>query len=73
MRWDLFLMKKLLKSEICESREQCTGPLVLLKSQISRPKKEKEKGNADTGRANAQSKGCLKISNLYGDFLLKVC
>ena len=23
--WDLFVMKKLLKSEVCGSREQCTG------------------------------------------------
>ena len=29
-------MKKLLKSEICESREQCTGPIDMLKSQILR-------------------------------------
>ena len=29
-------MKKLLKSEICESREQCTGPTDMLKSQILR-------------------------------------
>ena len=27
-------MKKLLKREICESREQCTGPTDVLKSQI---------------------------------------
>jgi len=24
--WDPFLMKVLLKNEVCESREQCTGP-----------------------------------------------
>ena len=32
--WGPFLMKKLLKSEICESHEQCTRPTDVLKSQI---------------------------------------
>ena len=52
-------MKKLLKSEVCGSREQCMGPTnVAEKSNITAKKKEEEE-NADTGCANAQSKRCL--------------
>ena len=51
-------MKKLLKSEVCGSREQCMGPTnVAEKSNITAKKKEEE--NADAGCANAQSKCCL--------------
>ena len=57
-------MKKLLKSEIYGSREQCMGPIgvaeKLLKSQILWLKKKK-KGNADAGRTNTQSKHCLSV------------
>ena len=31
LSWDPFLMKKLLKSKICGSREQCTGLTDMLK------------------------------------------
>ena len=58
-------MKKLLKSEVCESREQCTEPTSiakkLLKNQILQLKKKK-KGNADTRCANAQFKRCLSFT-----------
>ena len=33
MPWDPFLIKKLLKNEVCGSYEQCTGPIDVLKSQ----------------------------------------
>ena len=52
-------MKKLLKSEVCGSREQCMGPTnVAEKSNITAKKKEEEE-NADAGCANAQPKRCL--------------
>ena len=59
-------MKKLLKSKIYGSREQCMRPIgvaeKLLKSQILRLKKKtKQKGNADAGRTNTQSKHCLSV------------
>ena len=61
MPWDPFLVKKLLKSEVCGSREQYTGSTgVAEKSNIMAKKKKKRKErNANVGRANARSKCCL--------------
>ena len=42
--WNQFLMKKLQKSEVCESREQCTRTLFTgEKSTTAAKKKEKKK------------------------------
>ena len=44
MPWDQFLMKKLLKSGVCESYEQCTSALFTgEKSTITAGKKKKKK------------------------------
>ena len=43
MSLDQFLMKKLLKSEVCGTREQCTGALFMEKSQMLQLKKKKMK------------------------------
>ena len=48
MLWDPFLMKVLLKKEVCGSREQCTDLLVTQK-RASAKKKQKQKQNADAG------------------------
>jgi len=45
-------------------------PLVLLKSQILRLKKKK--GNADAGRANAQSKRCRSVLILKYSHILHI-
>ena len=42
MSWDPFLMKILLKKEVCRSHEQCTGP-----TENALLKKKKKKKNAD--------------------------
>ena len=47
MSSDPFLMKVLLKKEVCGSHEQCTGPTGKAKKRqctFSKKKKEKEKG-----------------------------
>jgi len=57
--WDPFLIEKLLKSEVCGSHKQCTGPTSVAEKSNIMVKKKKKKVNADTGRANAQPKRCL--------------
>ena len=53
MPYDPFLMKKLLKSEVCESSEQCTRLTsvhsALKKSHKSRLKKKKKKERKNVG------------------------
>ena len=58
-------MKKLLKSEICESINSARDLLILLKSQILRLKKKKKKGNADVVRA-IQTLPMYNAHNLLG-------
>ena len=42
MPWDPFLMKVLLKKEVCESREQCTGPIGKAWNTLPKKKKKNE-------------------------------
>ena len=46
---DPFLMKKLLKSVICETREQCMGALFTVKKSnvVAKKKKKGERTNVD--------------------------
>ena len=49
MPWDQFLMKILLKKEVCESREQCmrpTGKQTTATGRFSKKKKKRETQNA---------------------------
>ena len=39
--WNPFLMKILLKKEVCGSREQCTGPIGKVETHFSQKKKKK--------------------------------
>ena len=52
-------MKKLLKSEVCESREQCTGPTDVHCTREKCPttvaKKKKKKKTLKSENANAQT------------------
>ena len=51
MPWDLFLMKVLLKKEVCGSCEQCMGPTgkpPQPQKRTSKKKKQNKKQNADT-------------------------
>ena len=51
-----FLMKKLLKTKVCESREQCTGALYKgEKSTTYTAKKKKERKMLKVANANAQT------------------
>ena len=57
MPWDQFLMKKLLKSGVCESYEQCTSALFIReKSTITAGKKKKKRENAQGWNADAISR-----------------
>ena len=63
MPWDQFLMKKLLKSGVCESYEQCTSALFTReKSTITAGKKKKKKK-----RENAQGWNADAISRIQTD------
>ena len=57
MLCDPFLMKKLIKSRVCEVREQCTNALFTEeRSTIAaekKKKKKKKKGNADAALISA--------------------
>ena len=44
-------MKKLLKKEVCGSREHCTGPTEQPTATKNHGSKKKKKGNADAKRA----------------------
>ena len=55
MPWDPFLMKKLLKSEICESSEQYTKPTNVLKMV------EKSKFSATVHAQYMNSSLCLQL------------
>lgn len=51
-----FLMKKLLKTKVCESREQCTGALYKgEKSTTYTAKKKKKRKMLKVANANAQT------------------
>ena len=41
MPWDLFLMKVLIKEEVCRSRKQCIGPIGSAETRLSQKKKKK--------------------------------
>ena len=57
MPWDQFLMKKLLKSGVCESYEQCTSALFTgEKSTITAGKKKEKRENAQGWNAGAISR-----------------
>ena len=45
--WDLFLMKVLVKKEVCVSCEQCTDPLESTETHFSMKKKVWNAKNAD--------------------------
>ena len=47
-------MKKLLKSEVCRSREQCTGALFMGEKSITMLKKKRER-ERETKRGNADA------------------
>ena len=61
MQWDPFLMKILLKKEICGSHEQCTGPagtqLMLFFKKI------KKKSETQSWTPNSVSKRILKVDH----------
>ena len=44
MPWDPFLMKKLLKNEVCGTHEQCTGALFTAEKSKHAAGKKKKKG-----------------------------
>ena len=48
MPWDQFLMKILLKKEVCESREQCMRPTGKQTTATGRFSKKKKKGKRKT-------------------------
>ena len=54
MSWDPFLIKILLKKEVCRSREQCTRPTE------KAGKKKKKKGQTKTRERGTQSKQSSK-------------
>ena len=49
MPWNPFLMKKLLKNEVCGTHEQCTGALFTAEKSkhAARKKKKKKERNAN--------------------------
>ena len=55
-------MKKLLKSEVCRSREQCTGALFMGEKSITvlKKKRERKRGNADADVNPNTHKECEK-------------
>ena len=53
--WNPFLMKILLKKEVCGSREQCTGPIGKVETHFSQ-KKKKEGQMQDVDAIQTSSK-----------------
>ena len=49
-------MKVLLKKKVCESCEQCTGPVGTQLTRFSKKKKKKEEEEEEEENANARSK-----------------
>ena len=61
MLWDPFLMKVLVKKEVCESCEQCTGSTG--KDRNAFLKKKKKKCRPRTQRSSIQMLICNKFLN----------
>ena len=59
--WDPFLMKILLKKEVCTSHKQCTGST----------KKKKKKRQMQMHERGTQSKRSLNHKNYFNYFLRK--
>ena len=56
MLWDPFLIKKLLKSVICGTCEQCTDALFTMeKSNVAAKKKKRERTNVDAAFSPIQT------------------
>ena len=55
MLFDPFLMKKLLKSEVCRSREQCTGALFMGEKSITMLKKKERERERERERQNVET------------------
>ena len=66
MLWDPFLMKKLLKSVIYGTREQCTGALFTVEKSNVAAKKKKERNVKEQTQTqlSAQSKRALNPTQL---------
>ena len=54
--WNPFLMKILLKKEVCGSREQCTGPIGKVETHFSQKKKKKKSQMQDVDAIQTSSK-----------------
>ena len=68
--WDSFLMKKLLKSDVCGSREQCTCARVHCSQEkstfIAKKKREREKRDVETQETHNPNRTLIK----WGDWAI---
>ena len=53
--WTSFLMKILLKKEVCGSREQCTGPIGKVETHFSQKKKKGQMQDVDAIQTSSKS------------------
>jgi len=73
--WDPFLVKKLLKSEVCRSREQYTGPTGVhrnvknhgstMREQCTCPLKESKMQNANTSSSGSKRSLSQALADQY--------
>ena len=64
MPWDPFLMKKLLKSEVCRTCEQCTGALFTAEKSKHAARKKKKGKKHKCGSVNVDPNGYQNPNNI---------